>query len=376
MRTQMRTQLWHKRWSIFAVTILLIALGNSNAFAAPPTEAGTTVSNSATVNYQVGGISQPAITSTACTFMVDRKVDHTIAILTASTNVTPGSQNNLLQFKLTNTGNKKQAYTITRAQLAGAAAAANIEVWYDANGNSTYEEGSDTKLTDKTNAVQTFFNLEFNTQSNTIWVTGDFLNTVTNGQEANMEIYAVACDVGTTTAETNDNLINDVYNTEQTVFADIDNNGDNGADGDTAKDGIFSARAKFVVASAVLTVAKTSYVLDDPFNGTTKPKRIPGATILYDIQVSNGAGASQATAVTISDVIPTTELSYVTQYNATAGQGIFYVDPTHAANTEYTNAGSDDNGDFGITTANAVTVSGITLNASEHIHVKFKTTIK
>lgn len=65
----------------------------------------------------------------------------------------------------------------------------------------------------------------------------------------------------------------------------------------------------FSVQRAAITVAKTSSVLNDPVNGTTNPKMIPGATIQYCILVSNG-GPATATTVIATDSLPT-QLSYV-----------------------------------------------------------------
>ena len=52
--------------------------------------------------------------------------------------------------------------------------------------------------------------------------------------------------------------------------------------------------------AADVSVAKTSTVISDPFNGTTNPKAIPGAVVEYCIVVTNAAGAT-ATDINISD---------------------------------------------------------------------------
>ena len=54
------------------------------------------------------------------------------------------------------------------------------------------------------------------------------------------------------------------------------------------------------VASPEMHIAKTSIVLDDPVNGGTHPKRIPGATIRYCFTVDNN-GTGAADDATISD---------------------------------------------------------------------------
>lgn len=51
-------------------------------------------------------------------------------------------------------------------------------------------------------------------------------------------------------------------------------------------------------------IEKTSCVLSDPINGTTNPKRIPGATIRYAVQVTN-------TAIAVSNVYVTDSVSNI-----------------------------------------------------------------
>ena len=59
----------------------------------------------------------------------------------------------------------------------------------------------------------------------------------------------------------------------------------------------------FNVAGANITIAKTSSVVSDPFNGTTNPKAIPGALMRYCLLVSN-AGPATATLVSVNDSLP------------------------------------------------------------------------
>jgi len=54
---------------------------------------------------------------------------------------------------------------------------------------------------------------------------------------------------------------------------------------------------------ANLAIAKTSSIVSDPVNGTTNPKAIPGATMLYCILVTNN-GSATATAINITDALP------------------------------------------------------------------------
>ena len=65
-----------------------------------------------------------------------------------------------------------------------------------------------------------------------------------------------------------------------------------------------SDRDGFEVQSAGLNVTKVATVIDDPFNGTTDPKAIPGATVEYVITIVN-SGALDADNVSITDAIDT-----------------------------------------------------------------------
>jgi len=49
-----------------------------------------------------------------------------------------------------------------------------------------------------------------------------------------------------------------------------------------------------------MNITKSSCVIDDPVNDTTSPKRIPGATIRYAVEVKNG-GVGPAEDVMVED---------------------------------------------------------------------------
>lgn len=97
------------------------ALTAGSAFAAG-TEAGTSVKNTFSLNYEVNNVVQPEIstcqtgdvgctTDTSTQFTVDRKIDLTVAG-TGNLTVTPGAQDQQLIFTVTNTGNDIQSYLL------------------------------------------------------------------------------------------------------------------------------------------------------------------------------------------------------------------------------------------------------------------------
>ena len=110
-----------------------------------------------------------------------------------------------------------------------------------------------------------------------------------------------------------------------TVFADV------AGSNDSARDAAHSARDDYTVLAAALTVLKTSTIISDPFNLTVNPKFIPGATLEYCIAVSNAAGGADATAVAISDTLPSTityDSSYGIKINGTVSGGVCATDGT------------------------------------------------
>jgi uncharacterized repeat protein (TIGR01451 family) len=72
-----------------------------------------------------------------------------------------------------------------------------------------------------------------------------------------------------------------------------------------------------------LRVQKLSEVLSDPVNGTTLPKRIPGAIVRYSLVVTNtGPGSPDAASLAIVDLLP----AGTSLYLAAPGNGFEFVD--------------------------------------------------
>jgi hypothetical protein len=78
---------------------------------------------------------------------------------------------------------------------------------------------------------------------------------------------------------------------------------------------------------------KTVSVISDPVNGTTNPKNIPGAQVLYTITISNtGLGTVNPDVMTISDAIS----SNLELYVGAAGGPVTFTDGTISSNLTYT----------------------------------------
>ena len=268
----------------------LLGVGASQSVLAAGTLSNTDISNTATVDFQVGGIDQTA-TSDSATFKVDNKVDVTVST-GGDVTVIPGSQDQVLTYTITNTGNTTQTYSLV---LGGTTAIMeNVEVYLDTNGNGTYEPLTDTTL--YTSGSGASIGDIVPDGDSKVFLVSDTLASAIDGATEAYTMTATTLDAGTTTV-TQEDTDGDDPTLVEVVFADAagatdaDNNGD------------FSATAAYDVGSAALAVNKSAAVVSDPVNGTTSPYALPGAVVAYTIDVSN-TGSTDATSVEVTDPIP------------------------------------------------------------------------
>jgi hypothetical protein len=323
-----------------ATGVSVVALGATPAFATGTT-AGTSISNTATVNYQVGGVSQTAINASN-SFTVDRKIDLVVAeVGNATTQVAPGSTAQVTTFTVRNTSNASLDLGLAVTQQTGGTAAHggtdNFDVttpslFVDTNGNGTYESGTDT-------AVSFLDEIAADTQR-TVFVVADIPVTRVNGDVAGVRLTAQAYEAGS--AGTQGALVTQTAGANtagvDTVFADA------AGITDAASDGRHSDDDDYTVSAPELTVAKQSRVISDPVNGTTNPKFIPGALVEYCIVVSNAATASSAAnSVGISDPLPA-QTTYETAYGIFVGGTYTGTPGTGTCNLDGAAGGSFDSG--------------------------------
>ena len=100
---------------------------------------------------------------------------------------------------------------------------------------------------------------------------------------------------------------------------------------------------QFTIQNAELTLAKTSTVISDPVNGTTNPKRIPGAVVRYCILTTN-VGTATASNVTATDNLP----ANVTFISGTMRSGTTCAGATDVEDFDAT--GTDESNPFGMST--------------------------
>jgi uncharacterized repeat protein (TIGR01451 family) len=285
--------------------IALVAFGSVPALAGG-TLAGSSVTNTATVNYNVGTVARTA--NDTDTFVVDRRIDLVVDETDGvATTVAPGQTGAITTFTVQNTSNAIMDFALSTVQPAGGASTfgaftdnyngTNVLLFRDTNNNGTYEAGTDLAVP-QSGGVYYIDELGIDATAR-IFVLADIPTTQVADDVAVIRLVATTRDGGVagtmgavTTASASNTAAMD------TVFADDDDIV--GA----ARDGIDSDSDDYRVAAANLLVGKSSTITSDPIAGTPD-FHIPGAVIRYCIVVRN-TGTSAATAVNLADTLPTT----------------------------------------------------------------------
>ncbi|ATE64634.1 DUF11 domain-containing protein [Rhizorhabdus dicambivorans] len=334
-----------------SATALSLVL-SSTAHAASGTTAGTSVTNTASVAYTIGGVAQTPVSSNAAAFLVDRKVNVTVAQVGGqATNVTAGDTNAVIAFTVTNNTNAVQDFRLIKDQqnslvltLLGHSDSFdvdNLRVFVDSNGNGTYEAGTDTA---------TYIDELAADASVTVFLVADIPTSLPANPFAGVGLIAVAAAGGSNGSLGSDlvaTLLGDTANAIDNVFAD--------ASGtlDATRDGRASAVGEYAVGTASIEVTKTAVTISDPLNLGLLPKAIPGAVIEYCIQVKN-AGTGTATNIAITDPIPA---------NSTFQAGSILVGGTtllgvcNADGSSVTDANDSDTGEYDGTNVKATIAS-------------------
>ncbi len=368
-------------------TVFFLSLVSPGVMAAG-TASGTSVANFATVNYNVAAIAQPAIISGTISFVVDTQIDLTVSTDDgAAVPSTPGSDDNVMTFTVTNTGNASQDFLLSAEALVGGPAffggtdninADTVDVFVETAGGLGFQ-AADTDL--HINALAADASI-------VVYIVSDFALGYVDGDIASYYLLAEARidnAAGTLGGALTETAGADTAGSVDIVFRD--------AAGLSTSDGVgdaqHSSQDDYTIVTAALTISKASSVVSDPVNGTSDPKRIPGAIIEYEITIANGAGAATATSIAITDSLNTEitegDIGFNTQYDAAPGNGFSISHPgfSGGAFAEYTNitgvespARGGVEADWNVTTANVVTITNIQLAAGESAVIRFRVTIQ
>lgn len=326
----------------------LMALSTGSAFAQNAfTPADTTVSNSFTLDYRVGGVDQPQIETEdgpgaaddndPTTFKVDRLVNVTVASSGTPGTLPPGATNASVQFSVRNDGNDTHAYLLDFEEVANGTGAGNDE--FDTL-NSTSGDRIiyfvDTNADGILNGTEGNTPVTYDPADDTTWpvlaadgsiivrVVRNIPVSAADGDTASIHLFADTRDTSdpANVAIIADATAGNVTDETENVLIDVD--GPASAANDDAEDGAHSATNTFTVLAADLSATKDVFVLDADYDGTcdtigaayTPPApsadtavpvpnngyHRPDACVEYFITVRND-GTAAATNIDLSDVL-------------------------------------------------------------------------
>ena len=322
-----------------AVRLMTLAVAGMAAGMASPalavgTTAGTTISNTATATYTDATGKPVSVPSNAVNLRVDQVLNVTVATAeSGDAPALPGATNQVVKYKVTNTGNGSEAFVLAPITAIGGDAfdPTATSIVLDTNGNGVYDPGVDTVYTAGNNNP-----VLAPDASILVFVLSTIPAGATDGQRGQIDLTATDAK-GSGPAGT--------------VFAGQGTGGGDAVVGTTT--GVGRDKNFYVISAATVALAKSASVLD-PFGGT---KSLPGSIITYTL-VATVSGTGTIANLAVGDPIPTAT-TYVPASITAQGAGI-------------TDATDADTGEFA---ANRVTVRFGSVAGGQTRTVTFKVKI-
>lgn len=308
----------NKAFLMATAAILAGALAPQAAFA-EGTLAGTTLSNTASVSYNVSAVAQTAIVASQ-SVTVDRKINFTISAPGGSFTkaVVQGQTGAAVRFSVSNLSNAPLDLSVAAVQFASGISIGAISgdsdtfdmtstgIYADTDGNNIFDIGADLPIT--------YLDEILPDTQRTLFFVGSTPLDATNDGEARFLLTLTAHDgdgAGTLGAQA---VATTGANTAgvDTVFADP------AADNDSARDGIQTIWGDFVVRGVAMTTRRYSKVVSNPLEGTNNPRGIPGATIEYCIVAKTDSANKTANNVKLVDILPA-NMTFDTSFDPLVG---------------------------------------------------------
>lgn len=266
--------------ALWGSLLALFVLFHAGAVHAAGTVAGTSITNSVTVNYTMGASSHTV--SSTNTFRVDAVLNCTVTWQDAQpVSVSPGQTGRVLTMRLTNAGNGTDSYTLSAisTQVTGTDfTPGSIALYLDSNGDNGYTAGTDAAYVPGVNDPSLGPDLGL-----TVFILSAIPGTgIADGQKGNVQLTATS-KTGTGPAGTV-----------------LSGKGPGGTDAIVGlSGGVSSDTGSYIASSITVNVNKTQTV-SDQYGGTLP---ITGATIRYTLTVT-ATGSGTASNVVVSDPIP------------------------------------------------------------------------
>lgn len=291
-----------RRLSTLLLFGALLFTGFSQKALAAGTTAGTPISNSATISFAVGGVTQSPVTSAPAAFVVDRKVDLSVTSIGATyTYTAPSVTGAVLAYSVTNEGNAPFNFSFSAdngtVDPFASPNADDIDITFPAGNHIFVESGGDPNAYDSGVDVATSISNLAPDASRIVYVLADIPSGATNNQVAAVILIAQALELDSSALAESSGA--DTAG-QETVFTD--GAGDHSSD--VARDARHSGTNAFQVRTGYLSIAKSANTIWDPVDLNTNPKAIPLAYVQYTITISHdGTVPFSANLTTLSDTL-------------------------------------------------------------------------
>jgi uncharacterized repeat protein (TIGR01451 family) len=295
------------------------------------TPAGTSITNSATVNYSIAGVPATAVTSTVVV-RVDELISVRVTPPASPANVNTPDTNKVLVFTVTNVGNGPEAYTLTLNLNPGAPVVDQFnplpgsagQLFVDVNSNGQLDIGVDTLV-----AGPLTLNAD---QSVRVLLVSNIPAALSNGDQGVVRLTATSTTVnaapggigappGTILPNAGTPAVG-APGIDAVVGAGPGGAADSGAD-DAANGTYFVGTVNVTVSKVVLAVTSPFGATTTGCNAATPPAActvfVPGTVIQYLVTMTiSGNGTAQA--VQFTDAIPanTTYVANSIRFNGAA----------------------------------------------------------
>ncbi len=298
---------------------------------------GTTVSNTASVTFSVGTVTQDPVLSNEETFWVDRRVDFVLTTEeTQLVEVAPSQTNVFVSYLVTNDSNGPidlvtgalsiATGTVRTETITDELVSYTVEVAEDIDGGA-----NDTPVfgAGRTRVVSLPVG-----ESIRIHVYANVPTDALDGAVAAVDLSLTAAEPG------NGPLLTETAGADNQLA--IDNVFANASGADGSGNATETLREGFRVLGANVTAAKDSATIEDPFTGVSPDaKPIPGAIVEYTITVTN-AGSQIASGVVITDTLDPTLVALVTGATGSVNGAPCVVDDTDNSDGCEFNAGTNE----------------------------------
>ena len=289
----------------------LTALTAGNAFALG-TAANTSVENTFTLTYEVGGVEQPPVTPPAPTvFLVDRLVDVLVESFAPVAPSAPGSEDQPLRYRVTNQGNDTHGYLLTAISEGGDAGdTTNIGlVYYIDDGDGIYEPGGDDGAPIPYTAGTSTPDIPADGFLHVV-VDSDVPISAVDGDTFDIRLVADTLVGGgsTTPVGPDPDDENDILATENVLADDSGTANENANEGDHSATNTLTVGAADIMAEKLVSVfsqdgSGCATIPGSPATPVDEQYAIPGACVEYTITVENEGGAL-ATNIDLVDNLP------------------------------------------------------------------------